>query len=196
MHMFAQMPDHDGGFTLIELLIAMAMTGIILAAIFTFSIVQRQYLSTQEQVSQMVQAARAAMDMLTHEIDIAGYNPTKAAFSGVTYHASQLQLKADVTGDGAADDPDENIIYAYEASTGQIMRNTGEGNEPFVDNIQAFTCEYLDANGNPTTTSANIRQLRITITTRTAKPDRNYATNGGYRTYTLSSLITPRNLAY
>jgi type IV pilus assembly protein PilW len=194
--MCLQRPDHDGGFTLIELLIAMAMTGMILAAIFTFAIVQRQYLSTQEQVNQMVQAARAAMDMLTHEIDIAGYNPTNAAFSGVTYHASQLQLQADVNGDGAADDADENIIYAYDASTRQIVRNTGDGNEPFADHIQAFTFEYLDASGNPTTVSATIRQLRITLTTRTAKPDRQYPTNGGYRTYTLTSLITPRNLAY
>jgi type IV pilus assembly protein PilW len=168
----------------------------ILAAIFTFAIVQRQYLSTQEQVNQMVQAARAAMDMLTHEIDIAGYNPTNAAFSGVTYHASQLQLKADVNGDGDADDADEHIIYTYDASTRQILRNPGGGNEPLADNIQTFTWEYLDANGTATTTSATIRQLRITLTTRTAKPDRQYATNGGYRTYTLTSLITPRNLAY
>jgi type IV pilus assembly protein PilW len=194
--MFLQRPDHDGGFTLIELLIAMAMTGIILAAIFTFSIVQGQYLSTQEQVNQMVQASRAAMDMLAHEIAIAGYNPTKAPFSGVTYHASQLQLKADVNGDGDADDADEHIIYTYDASTHRILRTTGDGNEPLADNIQAFTCEYLDANGTPTTTSADIRQLRMTITTRTAKPDRQYPTNGGYRTYMLTSLITPRNLAY
>ena len=187
---------HEGGFTLIELLIAMAMTGIILTAIFTFAIGQRHYLTTQEQVNQMVQAARAAMDLMTHEIEIAGYNPTKAAFSGVTYHASQLQLRADVNGDGAADDADENIIYAYDASTRQIVRNTGDGNEPFADHIQAFTFEYLDASGNPTTVSAQIRQLRITLTARTPKPDRQYATNGGYRTYTLTSLITPRNLAY
>jgi type IV pilus assembly protein PilW len=196
MHMRAHRQPHQDGFTLIELLIAMAMMGIVLSAVYTFSIAQRQFLVTQEQVTQMVQAARAAMDMLTHEIDIAGYNPTKAAFSGVTYHASQLQLQADVNGDGAADDADENIIYAYDASTRQIVRNTGDGNEPFADHIQAFTFEYLDASGNPTTVSANIRQLRITITARTAKPDRQYPTNGGYRTYTLTSLITPRNLAY
>jgi type IV pilus assembly protein PilW len=194
--MVLQRSDHEDGFTLIELLIAMAMTGMILTAIFTFAIGQRHYLATQEQVNQMVQAARAAMDMLTHEIDIAGYNPTKAAFSGVTYDAAQLQLRADVNGDGAADDADENIIYTYDGSARRILRNTGDGNEPLADHIQAFTFEYLDANGNPTIISANIRQLRMSITARTAKPDRNYATNGGYRTYTLTSLITPRNLAY
>jgi type IV pilus assembly protein PilW len=185
----------ESGFTIIELLIAMAMSGIILAAIFTFSMTQGHSLATQEQASQMVQAARAAMDLLTHDIDSAGYNPTNAAFAGVTYDASQLQLRADLDGDGSTDDADENIRYTYDASARQMLRNTGDGDEPVASHMTAFTFEYLDTNGNPTTVSANIRQLRITITVRTAKPDRKYATNGGYRTYTLRSVITPRNLS-
>jgi hypothetical protein len=49
------------------------------------------------------------------------------------------------------------------------------------------------------TTSAendDIRQIKITITARTAKPDPDYTANGGYRTYTLTSYLTPRNLAF
>jgi type IV pilus assembly protein PilW len=178
----------ESGFTIIELLIAMAMTGMILAAIFTFAIVQRQSFAAQEQASQMVQAARAAMDLLTHDTNSAGYNPTNAAFSGVTYHASQLQLRADLDGDGSTDDPDENIIYTYDASARQILRNTGDGDEPLASHITAFTCQYLDANGNTTTVSANIRQLRIAITARTAKPDLTYPTNGGYRTVSVQGV--------
>jgi type IV pilus assembly protein PilW len=184
----------ESGFTIIELLIAMAMTGIVLAPIFTFAIDQRHYLATQEQASQMVQAARAAMDLLTHDIDSAGYNPTGAAFNGVTYDASQLQLRADLDGDGSTDDADEYILYTYDASARQLRRNAGDGDEAVASHVTAFTFEYLDTNGNPTTVSANIRQLRITITARTAKPDLTYATNGGYRTYMLRSVITPRNL--
>jgi len=189
-------PHHEDGFTVIELLIAMAMMGVILAAVFTFAIAQGQFLSTREQVTQMTQGARAAMDMLTHEIDIAGYNPTGAALSGVTFNTAQLQLQADLDGDGDTDALDENIIYTYNATTRQIFRNTGDGDQPLANNITAFTFEYLDANGNPTTVSANIRQLRMTLTARTGKPDLSFSANGGYRTYTLTSLITPRNLAY
>jgi hypothetical protein len=47
-----------------------------------------------------------------------------------------------------------------------------------------------------TTTEADIRQLSLSITARTAKPDPSYPTNGGYRTFTLSTTITPPNLAY
>jgi type IV pilus assembly protein PilW len=187
---------HEEGFTLVELLIGMAMSAILLGAVFTFSIAQGHYLTSREQVTQMIQGARAAMDMITHEIEIAGYNPTRAAFSGVTYSASELQLKADLNGNGNATDAGETVIYTYDASAHQILRNTGGGNQPFADDIQAFTFEYLDANGNPTTTSATIRQMRITMTARTANADRHYSSNGGRRTYTLTSLITPRNLAY
>ena len=40
---------------------------------------------------------------------------------------------------------------------------------------------------------ANIRQVQITITAKTAKPDPNYSANDGYRTYTLTSVVTLRN---
>jgi len=77
-----------------------------------------------------------------------------------------------------------------------IERTTGGTTETLVENIDAFTFQYLDGSGATTTTTADIRQLQITITAKTAKSDPNYTPNGGYRTFTLTSLITPRNLAY
>jgi type IV pilus assembly protein PilW len=192
--MHAVRPPADAGFTVIELLIALAMTSLLLAAIFTFAIAQGHYLTTQEQVSQMVQTARAAMDVLTHDLDSAGYNPTGAAFVGVTFNASQLQLLADLSGDGDTADADETIVYTYDATAQQMVRNAGNGNEALASQVSDFTFQYLDATGAATTVSANIRQVRITLTVRTAKPDLTYPTNGGYRTYTLSAGITPRNL--
>jgi hypothetical protein len=87
-------------------------------------------------------------------------------------------------------------VYPY-----QIKRKTGNGNfVSFAENIQSFTFVYLKADGvTEITTSAendDIRQIKITITARTAKPDPDYTANGGYRTYTLTSYITPRNLAF
>jgi len=45
-----------------------------------------------------------------------------------------------------------------------------------------------------TADEADIRQIKITITARTAKPDPGYGLNSGYRTYTLTSTLTPPNL--
>jgi prepilin-type N-terminal cleavage/methylation domain-containing protein len=192
----------NDGFTLIELLISLAIFSVILGAIFSFSIAQRKYLSVQEQISEMVQNARAAMDMISGEVAIAKYNPAGAVFTGIPYNASQLQIYADLNGNCAPAtacvpaDTSENIIYSYDSSNKRIVRNTGGGNQPLAENVQNFNFEYLDALGNPTTVTANIRQIRLTITARTSKPDPQYSTNSGYRTFTLTSVVTPRNLAF
>jgi len=192
--------NSNDGFTIIELLIAIAIMGIIISALFSFSIAQRKYFSVQTQISEMTQNTRAAMDMIGGELSMAGYRPSDATpvFFGIPYSTSQLQILAEFNADNDRDDTYENITYTYDSSEKQIKRNTntGGGNQTFSENIQSFTFEYLDAQGNPTTTTANIRQIRLTITGRTSKPDHLYTTNSGYRTYTLTSLITPRNLAY
>ncbi|MEA3428733.1 MAG: hypothetical protein U9Q84_05890, partial [Thermodesulfobacteriota bacterium] len=74
-------------------------------------------------------------------------------------------------------------------------RKTGNGYfQPFAENVQSFTFDYLDSAGSATTTTADIRQIKITITARTSKADADYSANNGYRTHSLTSLITPRNL--
>ncbi len=186
--------NNNRGFTLIELLIAMAVGLIVLGAVYSVFIIQNKTYKVQEQIAEMQQNARAAMDMMTREIRMAGYNPAGAAFDGVTYSTSQLQIRADLDGDGTPDDANENIIYSHDTANLQIDRDTGGGAQPLIENVQAFTFEYLDGDGTATTTTANIRQVRITITMRTANPDPVYTSNGGYRTYSLTSVITPRNL--
>jgi prepilin-type N-terminal cleavage/methylation domain-containing protein len=189
-------PIKNEGLTIIELLIAMAVVGVIIGSMFSFSIAQRKYFSVQEEISEMVQNTRAAMEMISSELTMAGYSPSGAVFSGIPYHVSQLQIYADLNGNGALSDPNENIIYTYDTSSKRILRNTGSGNQPFAENIQSLVFEYLDDQGNSTTVTANIRQIRLIISGRTSKPDPLYTTNSGYRAYTLTSLVTPRNLAY
>jgi type IV pilus assembly protein PilW len=190
-----RLPENNNrGFTLIELLISMAVGLIVLAAVYGVFIIQNKTYKVQDQIAEMQQNARAGMDIMTGEIMLAGYNPADTAFDGITYSTSQLQIRADLDGDGTPDDASENIIYSYDTTNLQIGRNTGGGAQPLIENVQAFTFEYLDGNGNSTTATANIRQVRITITMRTADPDPDYTPNGGYRTYVLTSVIVPRNL--
>ena len=194
--------NKEGGFTLAELLVAMLISGIILAAITGTFIIQSRFYDVQEQVTEVVQTARASMDMMSREVRMAGYDPTEVGIVGIPYDASQLELRADLNQDGETDgtitndDTNEEIIYSYDAANDQIDRNTGGGNQPFAENIETFSFAYLDTNGAATTVSADIRQMQITITARTSGPDPDYSDNGGYRTYTLTSFVTPRNLAY
>jgi prepilin-type N-terminal cleavage/methylation domain-containing protein len=185
----------EAGFSLIESLIAMAISGLVLGAIFSFMIVQRQYLVVQEQVTAMVQGARAALDMVAADIAMAGYSPTGAAVVGVPYQGSALELRADLNGNGVVTDPGETTRYTYDPEGQRLLRNSGDGDQPVAEPVQAFTVAYLDAAGNPTMVTAEVRQIRLTLTMRTAKPDPSYPTNGGHRAYTLTSVVTPRNLA-
>jgi type IV pilus assembly protein PilW len=61
------------GFTLIELLISMALSGIVISAIYTLFISQNRSYSIQGQVSEMQQNARVAMDRIVRDVRMAGY---------------------------------------------------------------------------------------------------------------------------
>jgi len=189
--------NKEHGFSLIELITAIGISGIILAAITATFISQSRSYDAQEQINGMQQAARAAMDIITREVRMGGYNTNATlTFDGITYDTTQIRVQANLDGDADTGDADEDIIYAYDPVDDVITRETGGNNETLVENIDAFTFQYLNESGGAATTSGEIRQIQITITAKTAKRDPNYTPNGGYRTFTLTSLITPRNLAY
>ena len=183
-----------GGFTLIELLVTLGIGMVVLAAVTTTFMNQTRFYSAQEQVNEMEQNARGALDLITREIKMAGYNPAGAVFDGVAVcSASQLQIKADLNAvSGVEVSTDENITYAYDISTLRITRTRGgEAAQVLADNITALTFTCYKADGaTTTTTSSEIRQVKVEITARTAKQDPNY----GYRTYIVSATITPTNL--
>lgn len=198
-------PSGFQGFSLVELLIAMVVGLVILGGLYSVFISQNKTYGSQEEIVAMQQSVRAGMDMIVREARLAGFDPqrvnsdanTANNFTGATVSGTQLQIQADLTGNGVIDTTSqENIVYAYDSTNKQITRNSGSGAQPFVENVQAFTFAYLDGSGNVTGSSANVRQIRITITGRTSKPDPAYAANGGYRTYSLTTVVTPRNLAY
>lgn len=184
------------GFTLIELLIAMAIGTIMMAAIVDTFVTQRKTYDLQEQIAEMTQNARIGMDMLSREIRMAGYNPTGAAFEPISYDLTKLEIRADLNGDGDLDDNDETVVYSYDSATLQLMRETGGSQQPLAENITDFTFNYLDQAGAVVSDAAAVYQIEVSITARTASFDPGYPKNGGHRTYTLTSFITPRNLKY
>ena len=216
--------NRQQGFTLIELLIAMALALIIIGALSGAFVSQRKAYDTQEQISEMNQNARAALGMMSGEIKMAGFAPTgydtayendptvaqtspmmqridstAARFVGIPYGETELQIIADLNGDGDTSDTDENVTYAYDSTNKKITRTTGGATDDLVENIQSFTFKYLESDGVTEVTNSanvgNIREIQITITARTAEPDPDYSDNSGYRTTTLTSNITPPNLA-
>ncbi len=193
--------NKEGGFTLAELLVAMLISGVVFGAISGTFIIQSRFYDVQEQVIEMMQSTRAAMNMISREVRMAGYDPTNVNIVGIP-NAAELRILADLNEDGETDgtitndDANEEIIYSYDSVNHQIDRDTDGTDRTFAENVETFSFVYLDTNGAVTATPADIRQVQITITTKTSGPDPDYSDNGGYRTYTLTSLITPRNLAF
>lgn len=190
------MKTRQGGFTLIELLAAILISGIVFAGLYSVFVSQQTAFSAQEEVAEMNQNIRATLDLMTREIRLAGYKTSTATFNGVqTATSSTLRILADINQDGDTADADEDITYYYgspNCGAQQICRGV---NLPIADNITSFSFSYTLANGTVTSSPADLTQIRkvnISITAQTAHADR---WTGVPRTMTLTTDVTPRNLA-
>ncbi len=183
------------GFTLMELMVAMAAGLIVLAAIYSVFIFQSKRFDQEEQISEMQQSARAAMDIMTREIRMAGYDPDGNASAGIlTAGMSSCSFSRDVDQGGGRYQTCA-ITYSLDSGNRRVTRGYAEsGNQPLAENIHALAFTYYDADGAVTAVEGNIRQIKIDITAGTSRPDPAYSLNGGYRTFQLTSMVTPRNL--
>jgi type IV pilus assembly protein PilW len=190
---------NPNGFTLVELMVSMGIGMVIIAAVTTTFMSQTRIYNAQEQINEMQQNARGALDIISRELKMAGYKPNGGGFNGVTYNTSQLMIQADLDSSGGistSSTANEQIVYAYDAANNRITRTVGGGTaQVLAEHIAAFDFTYLDSTGTATMMTADIRQVSISITAITAKPDPNYTADGGYRTYIVSATITPGNLA-
>ncbi|TFG59722.1 MAG: prepilin-type N-terminal cleavage/methylation domain-containing protein [Nitrospirales bacterium] len=190
------------GFTLIEMVVALGLSLVTVSAVYTLYVSELRAQLVREDMLEMQQQARVVMDVVSHEILMAGYDPRGANndvdlsndFLGITFDPGRLMIKADLNGNGLLTDANESIIFVLDGATHTLRRNTGGGNQPFGESIESFLVEYFDQGGNPTIDSRSIRQVKIAVTARTEDPDLKYVPNGGYRTVTLQSRLTPRNL--
>jgi len=153
----------SNGFTLIELLVAMAITGIVAGAIFTaFQSQQKSYL-IQDQVTEMQQNLRAAMDIMVRDIRMAGYDPTQSSGASISTNSTgiMIQVTMDINSDKDCSDSNENITYGFsnandanadgiaDAGAANLGRYTGGGFQPIAENIQAIGFAYAyDADGD------------------------------------------------
>lgn len=217
------------GFSLVELMIAMLVGMVVLGSLYNLFTVQSKQLGNQEMAAEMQQNARMAMDMMSREIRMTGYNPSATplpACAGTLPNSltsttcvgmldaspSLIKFNMDTTDtldsthipDGVTDGPNETITYGlYTSTAGGVSvqclgRKTTDDSsyQPVVENIDSLTFSYLNSAEGTAATIDAIRSIQVTIVAKTAKTDPSYTTNGGYRTYTLTSRITPRNLAY
>jgi type IV pilus assembly protein PilW len=98
------------GFTLVELMITVAISGVILTAIYQMFIGQRKSYSLQNDIAEMQQTVRASETMMVREIRMAGYK------------VPDVDIGVDVPGTSFADGEKE----AFEEATSQSIAFTSD----------------------------------------------------------------------
>lgn len=205
------------GFSLIELLIAMAVGLIVVSAAYQFFISQNKAYKIQEQMAEMQQSVRAAMETMVRELRMTGFDTanTPKIAGIVSANASSIHFTQNITRTNPAYvpdedvlDPNEDVTYSLDAQNNRLIRRARERTSPttaseltdapLAENIQTLTFRYFDANNTelstPVAVPANIRKIEITLKGKTAKPDPAYSQNSGYRTFELTSQVVPRNI--
>ncbi|MGR3319089.1 MAG: PilW family protein [Candidatus Anammoxibacter sp.] len=173
--------DDEKGFTIIEMVVSAAIGMLIIGIGLSLFYVQRKSFSIQEQLSEMQQNLRAAMDIMSREIRMAGYGTTATDIFTAS-DPDTVTFYSDIDDNGS----DDEITFSFDQGDHQLTRNT----QPVAENIDALSFTY----GTDATTGAT-NTVTITITARTSKKDPALirAGNDGYRRGTLTSIIDVRN---
>ena len=205
----------EAGFTLVEMMIALLMAAIVMGAVASSFNTQHKTYLAQDQVVEMQENARVAMELLTRDIRSAGYDPSGLGAGITTANSNSIQFTRD-DGTGTLETIQYSLVDAY-ASIGRndgvvddLGRDiNGGGAQPVAENIRQLEFRYLDQNGNVTSTLADIRSVQIALMAQSAQqelkvtaPTRTYTTPSGtnwtpdanYWSFYLSTTVKCRNL--
>lgn len=167
-----------GGFTLAELLVVTAILAMILAGLVGLLRMSGQGALQGSHQVEAQQNARVAMARLVQEVRAAGLDPQGKAFPAISAaNPSGLTLQNDWNGNGAIEPGvtvtvngiprGEQVTYAL-AGTNLTRQESAVDAAAVVlaSGVEQLLFQYLDKDGNPTGTPANIRTVLITLTTR------------------------------
>ena len=165
---------------MIELLVAMVVSLLAMAAIYSTFLAQHRSYQVQEETADMQQNIRTAMFYVQRELRMAGNDPFNVGGFGIyAANANSISFTEDINGGAAGTPPDgfvtgasENITYGL---NGTDLERTDNNTFPVVpqmvaQNIDALDFVYLDDTGTPAATLADIRSVEITIVARTDDP--------------------------
>ena len=204
--MIAYKRNTQKGFTILEVMIAVAISSVLIAAVYqTFHSQQWSYIM-QSEAAAMEQNLRGGLYLLTRELRSAGYNPTQATTNDfrfvtsfpapnnlfVVNYATDHSIVAftlDTDGNGAiASAPNRNEQIAYRFNNAQktlerfndMQADPTQKWEIVASNIDAVYFTYFDQNSNITTDPADIEYVEISLLARMGKKDSKYTNTKVY----------------
>ncbi len=169
------------GFTLVELMITLAMTGIIIAAVYSVYSMQQRAYSKQNQILEIQQNLRAVLYTLGQQIRLAGFSFTPGNSKFTKAEATALEFSSDKRKKnlhGVYEYTTENVIYSFSGTTLKI------NNQPLADNIENIEFYYTLRDGSQELAPASkndIRAVTISILGRAANPDNAFEDTNIYK---------------
>jgi prepilin-type N-terminal cleavage/methylation domain-containing protein len=206
----------EKGVTLIELMVALVICGIIVAAIYRLFVAQTRAYTVQDQVAEVQQNVRNAMELIVRDIRMAGFDDDPVSIGGVLtdIHPPNPPI---IPADNRIDVFYEHngairqVTYSVNAQN-QLLRNQAPpdigataGGDPILDNVTGFTLTYFtDVIGpdgkrdrrahNEVSTAgigvANVVAVRVRLSGRSDNQD----VNNQISPRALDSVVTMRNL--
>ena len=188
------------GFTLIELLVTMALTLIVVGAMYNILDSANRNYAVQDEKVEAQNNLRAAVGLLTHELRMAGYDSTGTANAGFenTTDADEIHFTMDITdsadvdgdgdfddGDGDVADPDEDVAYTLADGDGDSDTDLLRNGFILAENIQAIEFYYNDTSTTAPTPLSDIRSVTVSILAITAHKDSRFS---GGQTFTPASI--------
>jgi prepilin-type N-terminal cleavage/methylation domain-containing protein len=125
------------GITLIELMVALVICGIVIGAVYRLFVTQTRAYTVQDQVAEVQQSVRGAMDILVRDLRMTGCETaavpivTPVATNSITVNYQALQVTYSIVGVN-------------------LRRTLGDGTfEDILPNVNSFILRYgIDLDGN------------------------------------------------
>ena len=201
--------NNHRGFTLVEMVMVLAISTIVLAAMYSVFTIANKNFTTQNAAANVQQNLRSAIGLMARDIRVAGLDPTGSDNFGITY-ASQTKIRFTMdsidsgSGDfnGIVDEANfEEITYGFQGN--QVMQTLYEtvtsstaDAAALISNIIEVKFKYYDSANNdlgnpvPADQLENIRNVEILVTHEES------AGREGMVSRTLTRRVECRNLAF
>jgi type II secretion system protein J len=171
------------GFTLIELLMVIAISTLVLGAMYqVFASVQKTGTSN-EVAARVMQSLRTSIGFLEQDIRMAGLDQTGTAGAGIEVAtATESRFTSDRNMDGAINIADvsdgiqdqdlERITYSYDAANRRLRQCLSQGTtdswDTVAEGVENFFFEYFDENNTllsfPILDLSKIRTVAMSLT--------------------------------
>ncbi|MEJ2729948.1 MAG: prepilin-type N-terminal cleavage/methylation domain-containing protein [Deltaproteobacteria bacterium] len=181
--------NNPGGFTLVEMVMALAISSIVLAAVYSVFTIANKNFTTQNAAANVQQNLRTAIGLMARDIRLAGLDPVDSDNFGITW-AGETKIRFTMDSidisindfNGIVDEANfEEITYDFQNSQEQVVQTlyegkTSENTAVLIRNIEDLKFEYYDAENTnlvdaglspprvPNDKLADIRTVEISVT--------------------------------